>query len=64
MASKIDGTVLCLESTGGGLRIGRTRHRCAHWKATPPDLASVTTLDGRRRLVLRRLVNAHRRAVW
>jgi large subunit ribosomal protein L32 len=40
-----------------------TRHRRARWKATAPDLVPVTTADGRKLLVPRRLVNAYRRGL-
>ncbi|MFD1151158.1 50S ribosomal protein L32 [Saccharothrix hoggarensis] len=40
-----------------------TRHRRARWKATPPDLVPVTTLDGRKLTVPRRLVAAYRRGL-
>ncbi|WP_158839774.1 50S ribosomal protein L32 [Saccharothrix deserti] len=40
-----------------------TRHRRAQWKATPPDLVPVTTLDGRKLTVPRRLVAAYRRGL-
>ena len=40
-----------------------TRHRRSQWKATAPDLVPVTTLDGRRLTVPRRLVAAYRRGL-
>ncbi|TQM85067.1 LSU ribosomal protein L32P [Saccharothrix saharensis] len=40
-----------------------TRHRRARWKATAPDLVPVTTLDGRKLTVPRRLVAAYRRGL-
>jgi large subunit ribosomal protein L32 len=40
-----------------------TRHRRAQWKATVPDLVPVTTLDGRKLSVPRRLVAAYRRGL-
>jgi large subunit ribosomal protein L32 len=40
-----------------------TRHRRSQWKATPPDLVPVTTLDGRKLSVPRRLVAAYRRGL-
>lgn len=40
-----------------------TRHRRAQWKATAPDLVPVTTLDGRKLLVPRKLVAAYRRGL-
>ena len=40
-----------------------TRHRRAQWKAKAPDLVPVTTLDGRRLMVPRRLVAAYRRGL-
>ncbi|MFE2755319.1 50S ribosomal protein L32 [Actinosynnema sp. NPDC059335] len=42
---------------------GNTRHRRSRWKATAPDLVPVTTLDGRRLTVPRRLVAAYRRGL-
>jgi large subunit ribosomal protein L32 len=38
-----------------------TRHRRAQWKATAPDLVAVTTVDGRRLMVPKRLVQAYKR---
>jgi large subunit ribosomal protein L32 len=38
-----------------------TRHRRAQWKAQAPDLVPVTTSDGRKLMVPRRLVAAYRR---
>ncbi|RZS44686.1 large subunit ribosomal protein L32 [Herbihabitans rhizosphaerae] len=40
-----------------------TRSRRAQWKATAPDLVPVTTLDGRKLMVPRRLVKAYRRGL-
>ncbi|MGM1061991.1 50S ribosomal protein L32 [Saccharothrix sp. Mg75] len=40
-----------------------TRHRRSQWKAEVPDLVPVTTLDGRRLTVPRRLVAAYRRGL-
>ncbi|MFJ6676591.1 50S ribosomal protein L32 [Actinosynnema sp. NPDC091369] len=40
-----------------------TRHRRAQWKAEVPDLVPVTTLDGRKLTVPRRLVAAYRRGL-
>ncbi|MFD0200870.1 MULTISPECIES: 50S ribosomal protein L32 [Saccharothrix] len=40
-----------------------TRHRRSQWKATAPDLVPVTTLDGRKLMVPRRLVPAYRRGL-
>ncbi|MDQ2583910.1 50S ribosomal protein L32 [Saccharothrix yanglingensis] len=40
-----------------------TRHRRAQWKADVPDLVPVTTLDGRKLTVPRRLVAAYRRGL-
>jgi large subunit ribosomal protein L32 len=40
-----------------------TRHRRARWKATPPDLVPIV-VDGRRRLVPRRLVRAVQRGLF
>lgn len=40
-----------------------TRHRRSRWKAGVPDLVPVTTLDGRKLLVPRRLVAAYRRGL-
>ncbi|MFE9746875.1 50S ribosomal protein L32 [Saccharothrix saharensis] len=40
-----------------------TRHRRARWKAEAPDLVPVTTLDGRKLTVPRRLVAAYRRGL-
>jgi large subunit ribosomal protein L32 len=40
-----------------------TRHRRAQWKAQAPDLVPVTTLDGRKLMVPRRLVTAYRRGL-
>ncbi|WP_367127715.1 50S ribosomal protein L32 [Saccharothrix sp. HUAS TT1] len=40
-----------------------TRHRRSQWKATAPDLVPVTTLDGRKLTVPRRLVAAYRRGL-
>ncbi|GGP66123.1 50S ribosomal protein L32 [Saccharothrix coeruleofusca] len=40
-----------------------TRHRRAQWKAQTPDLVPVTTLDGRKLVVPRRLVAAYRRGL-
>ncbi|PRY46563.1 50S ribosomal protein L32 [Umezawaea tangerina] len=40
-----------------------TGHRRARWKATAPDLVPVTTVDGRRIRVPRRLVAAYRRGL-
>lgn len=40
-----------------------TRHRRAQWKASAPDLVPVTTLDGRKLVVPRRLVAAYRRGL-
>ncbi|MEU4743170.1 50S ribosomal protein L32 [Actinosynnema sp. NPDC023658] len=40
-----------------------TRHRRARWKAEVPDLVPVTTPDGRRLAVPRRLVAAYRRGL-
>ncbi|NUT92320.1 MAG: 50S ribosomal protein L32 [Saccharothrix sp.] len=40
-----------------------TRHRRSQWKAEAPDLVPVTTLDGRKLVVPRRLVAAYRRGL-
>ncbi|WP_433272552.1 50S ribosomal protein L32 [Actinosynnema sp. CS-041913] len=40
-----------------------TRHRRSQWKATAPDLVAVTTPDGRKLTVPRRLVAAYRRGL-
>jgi large subunit ribosomal protein L32 len=40
-----------------------TRHRRSQWKATAPDLVPVTTLDGRKLTVPRRLVAAYQRGL-
>ncbi|MEU4448982.1 50S ribosomal protein L32 [Actinosynnema sp. NPDC050801] len=40
-----------------------TRHRRSQWKAEVPDLVPVTTLDGRKLTVPRRLVAAYRRGL-
>jgi large subunit ribosomal protein L32 len=40
-----------------------TRHRRSQWKAQVPDLVPVTTLDGRKLAVPRRLVAAYRRGL-
>ncbi len=40
-----------------------TRHRRAQWKAEVPRLVPVTTLDGRKLTVPRRLVAAYRRGL-
>ncbi|MER5266434.1 50S ribosomal protein L32 [Actinosynnema sp. NPDC002837] len=40
-----------------------TRHRRSQWKASAPDLVPVTTLDGRKLTVPRRLVAAYRRGL-
>lgn len=41
----------------------RTRHRRSQWKATVPDLVPVTTPDGRKLRVPRRLVAAYKRGL-
>jgi large subunit ribosomal protein L32 len=40
-----------------------TRHRRSQWKAEVPQLVPVTTLDGRKLTVPRRLVAAYRRGL-
>ncbi|KOX34180.1 50S ribosomal protein L32 [Saccharothrix sp. NRRL B-16348] len=40
-----------------------TRHRRSQWKAEVPALVPVTTLDGRKLTVPRRLVAAYRRGL-
>jgi large subunit ribosomal protein L32 len=40
-----------------------TRHRRAQWKAVVPELVPVTTVDGRRLRVPRRLVAAYKRGL-
>jgi large subunit ribosomal protein L32 len=40
-----------------------TRHRRSQWKAQVPQLVPVTTLDGRKLTVPRRLVAAYRRGL-
>ncbi|WP_447007879.1 50S ribosomal protein L32 [Actinosynnema sp. CA-299493] len=40
-----------------------TRHRRSRWKAEVPQLVPVTTLDGRKLTVPRRLVAAYRRGL-
>ncbi|PSL52120.1 LSU ribosomal protein L32P [Saccharothrix carnea] len=40
-----------------------TRHRRSQWKAEAPNLVPVTTVDGRKLMVPRRLVPAYRRGL-